>query len=136
MFVDILVGLVRQQHDFSHRTGKLSLIISRGNACTGACEFFEQIRFLQRAGKLSIKALGNKPGTTAGDVYHLANQIGIHTESEILKIQIDIIYTAAKLCSKVISQILRIKIAEVSSCSNKCTARFGHFLSINCQEAM
>jgi len=83
LVVDVAIGLVGQGHQLANCAAVFALGIAGAHLGQGG----DKVRVLRRLGQrlrqLAFETLGDEPGTAAGDVDELADQIGIDPLHEV-----------------------------------------------------
>ena len=134
--VDILVRPVGQGHDPAHGAGVFPGFIVCRDGLGGPGEFLQQRLVVHGRGQLPAEAFVDEPGAAAGDVHHLAHQVGVHALAEILQVEVDVVHAAARLGGEVIAQVLRVQVLQVGAGIDEGAPGLGHFLAVGGEEAV
>ncbi|MNZ64769.1 hypothetical protein D3C78_829430 [compost metagenome] len=130
------VGAVGQGHDFAHGAGEVTVLVGFGDARRGGLEVGEQFRRGVLGHQLAGIALVDEAGATAGDVHHLAHQVGVDLLHEVLEVQVEVVDAAAELGRIVVAQVLRAQVVEVGARLDEGAAGLGHLLPVHRQVAV
>src|SRR5690606_13054971 len=109
------VGLVGQGHDFAHGAGEVALLVGLGNGRGGADEGVGQFR--RRVGRdhHATVALVNEACAAAGDIDHLADQVGVDLLHEVFQVQVQVFHAPAQLGGVVVAQVFRRQVVQVGA---------------------
>ena len=124
--VDVPVGPVGESDDAFQRPGVVALFVIHRNLCGGFGELTEERLVLERFPEASIVEPLNESRATAGDVHHLADEVGIQPGDEVIEIEIDVIGRGVQLGGEVIAQVVRVQVLGVRGSHDIGAAAFGH----------
>ena len=130
------IGLVSQAHDFAHGAGEIALLVSVGNQRCAGGKSRGQFRGWVGIDHHASIALLNKARATTGDVYHLADQVGVDLLNKVVEIQVKVFYATAQLGRVVVTQVFRGQMIQISTGLDKGAARLGHLLPVHRQVAV
>ena len=77
------------------------------------------MKISQRVGQLAVKTLSDETGVTGSQVNQLIHDIGVHTQYEVIQIQIQNVDSGRQLGGVEAPQAIWIQILEVSTGFNK-----------------
>ncbi len=136
LLVDVLVGAVGQGHDLAHGLAELALLVQPGDLLAGAHEGVVEVRFGAGLRQAAVEALADEAGAAAGDVDHLADQVGVHAQLEVIEVEVDVVDAGAQLGGEVIAQVFRIQMVQPGARLDEGAARLGHLLAVDGEEAV
>ena len=131
VLVDVLVGAIGQSHDFADGMAVLALFEELADGFPGGGEFGVQFRFAAGGGQAAAETLVDEAGAAAGDVHHLAHQIGVDPLLEVLEVQIDVVDAGAELGGEVVAQVFRIQMIQIGAGLDEGAAGLGHLLAVD-----
>ncbi len=78
----------------------------------------------------------DEAGATAGDVHHLAHQVGVDLLHEVFEVQVQVVDTTAQLGRVVVAQVFRRQVLQVGAGLDEGATGLGHLLAIDRQVAV
>ena len=136
MLAEVLVGTVGQRHDVAHGVGEAACLVVFGQAVGGCGEILEHRGLRELLREPSAELLLDEAGAAAGDVDDLADQVAVDPGDEVVQVEIDVADVGRKLGSEVVTQMLRIEVAQVGAGLDEGAGGLRHFLAVDGQEAM
>ena len=101
--IDVLIGAVGQGNNLSYSLVEFSLLIKSGNVVAGGDKISQQLGLSALWTESVIETFAQEASTATGDIDNLANDIRIYPLSEIIGVQVDIVYRVAELCGVVVA---------------------------------
>src|SRR5690606_14554170 len=120
-------------HDLPHCAAKFPLFVGVGDGVRGAH------RPLPQGGLGDVRrqlAVTDELGAAAGDVDHLAHQVAVYLEDEVVQIEVEILNPRRQLGGEVVAQVFRIQVVQVAAGVDKGAPGFGHLLAVDGQKAV
>ncbi len=78
----------------------------------------------------------DESGAAAGDVHHLAHQVGVDLLDEVFQVQVQIIHATAQLAGVVVAQVFRCQVFQIGAGLDEGAAGLGHLLPVDGQVAV
>ncbi len=132
---DVAVGVVGQLHDLAHGLAEFALLIEAGDGGGGLLRFLDQQRVVRMVTEGTAELLDEVAGA-AGDIDHLAHQVGIHPLGEVLQVEVEIVHPVVELGGEVIAQVFRIEMVQVGARLDKGAPGLGHLGAVDGDEAV
>ena len=130
-FGNVAVGAIRQRGDFAHRPPHFAALVEFGHFVAGRGHGIPKFLVLNGCRQLAVEGLADEASAARGDVHHLADQVGINAQHEVVQVDVHIVDAVRNLGAEVVAQIFRIQMRQIGFGVDEGAAGFRHALAID-----